>query len=184
MRPRTAIAGITFGVVLMSGIGAASAAPYPPPATGEGKASPSRVKQGHCTNFSGDGFLPGSQVEIFDDATRYGNTTADNSGGFGSRVCFAGDARVGSHVLSARGLNNAVTPDDPAAREVTAEVTVVGVEQTSSAQDVDTNEAASTTALVSPFSVAVFGLLLLPLLSGVLLVLERRHSRRRRRRTA
>lgn len=179
MRRRTAAAGAVLAVLLAGS--AASAAPYPPPATGQGKAAPSRVKQGHCTSFSGDGFATAATLQIYDDSTHYGTTTSDDKGGFSSRVCFATDARVGDHVLAARGPNAQSTPADPADREVTANVTVVGVEQSSNADGVDSNNAASTTPLTSTFSLAVLGLLLLPLLSGVLLVLERRHRRRRRR---
>ena len=176
VRRRTAAAAALLAVLLAGS--AASAAPYPPPATGQGKASPSRVKQGHCTSFSGDGFATPATIEIYDDSTHYGTTTSDDKGGFSSRVCFDTDARVGDHVLAARGPNAQTVPTDPADREVTANVTVVGVEQSSNG--VDSSNAASTTPLASPFSLAVLGLLLLPLLSGLLLVLERRHRRRRR----
>ena len=178
------MAGAVLAALLVGSLGSSAlAAPYPPPATGQGKAAPSRVKQGHCTSFSGDGFATPANIEIYDDNTHYGTTTSDDKGGFASRVCFATDARVGDHVLAARGPNAQTVPTDPADREVTANVTVVGVEQSSSADDVDSNNssnAASTTPLASPFSLAVLGLLLLPLLSGLLLVLERRHRRRRR----
>jgi hypothetical protein len=177
---------LALAVLALSGIGtaASAAAPYPPPATGEGKASPSRVKQGHCTRFSGDGFLAGTTIEIFDDQTRYGNTTADNKGGFAAEVCFAGDARVGDHVLSAVGANNATMPGDPATRRVTATVTVVGVEQSSGGSVQANSVASTTTTLVSPFSMSTLALLLLAPLTGLLLLIERRHRRRRRRRTA
>jgi hypothetical protein len=176
-----ALAGALIALLLAAGTGAdALAAPYPPPATGEGKAAPSRVKQGHCTTFTGDGFAAAAQVDIFDDNRHYGITSADDTGAFKSRVCFANDARVGDHVLAARGRNAQTVPTDPADREVTAKVTVVGVEESSGPDDVDSANAASSTALQSPFALAALGLLLLPLLSGVLLVLERRHRRRRR----
>jgi hypothetical protein len=181
MRRRTALSGAVLAALLVGGAGStASAAPYPPPATGQGKAAPSRVKQGHCTTFSGDGFAAGAQVNVFDDDRHYGITSADDKGGFMSRVCFANDARVGDHVLAARGPNAQTLPSDPADREVTATVTVVGVEESSGPDDVDSANAASSTPLRSPFALAAFGLLLLPVLSGVLLVLERRHRRRRR----
>jgi hypothetical protein len=177
---------MTLAVLVLSGFGtaASAAAPYPPPATGAGKASPSRVKQGHCTKFTGDGFAASSTIDIFDDQTRYGNTTSDSSGAITVRVCFAGDARVGDHVLRADGPNNATLPSDPQTREVTATVTVVGVEESSSPDDVDANNAASTSKLVSPFSLSMLGLLVLVPLSGLSLLIERRASRRRRRRTA
>jgi hypothetical protein len=181
MRRRTAWAGAVLAVLLVGGAGSSAlAAPYPPPATGEGKAAPSRIKQGHCTHFSGDGFATASRVQIWDDTTFYGNTTSGDSGEFVSRVCLKADARVGDHVLAARGPNAQLLPTDPADREVTATVTVVGVEQSADPDDIDVDKSASTTTVQSRFAYATVGLLLLPLLSGVLLVLERRHRRRRR----
>lgn len=186
MTRRRAAAGAVLAVLLVGGLdtGTAVAAPYPPPATGAGKVAPERVKQGKCTSFSGDGFVAGSQLEIYDGAKRYGTTGAGRRGEFLSRVCFAHDAEAGQHVLRADGDNAKTLPTDPDQREVTATVTVVGVEQTD--PELDNNNAASTTRtdLVSPFSLAALALLLLPAGSGLLLLLERRHRRTRRRRTA
>src|SRR3954451_5853045 len=108
-------------LLLVGGMGsvAEAAAPYPPPANGQGKAAPDRVKQGHCTTFTGDGFQADAQLEIYDDSAHYGTTTSDAKGTFSSRVCFANDARVGDHTLSADGPNDATMPGDPAERQVT-----------------------------------------------------------------
>jgi hypothetical protein len=182
VKRRHAAAGAVLAVLLVGGLdtSAAVAAPYPPPATGAGKAAPERVKQGKCTTFSGDGFAASSRIEVFDGQTRYGTTTSGKNGDFLSRVCFANDAEVGQHVLRADGANAKTLPTEPDQREVTATVTVVGVEQTD--PQLDSNNAASTTGtdVVSPFTLAALGLLLLPAFSGLLLLFERRHRRRRR----
>jgi hypothetical protein len=141
------------------------------------------VKQGHCTHFRGDGFAAGTQLKVYDNDRAAGITTASSDGEFTVRHCFANDAQVGQHVLKAAGANAQTMPSDPSSREVTATVTVTGVEETAAADDTDVNDAqpaASSTSLVSPFSLGVLGLLLMPLLSGLLLLFERRHRRRRR----
>jgi hypothetical protein len=181
MNRQSAAAAVLLAVGLLVGPHAAAlAAPYPPPATGSGSAAPSRVKQGKCTTFSGDGFTVAARVEIYDDQAHYGTTSAGNKGEFKSRVCFANDAKIGDHVLSAHGANAKTLPNDPDERVVTATVTVVGVRE--SDPELDSNNAASTsgTDVLSPFGLAVAGLLLLPFVTGVLLLLEQRHRRRRR----
>ena len=179
---------ITTAAVLLLTVGtgsvAAAAAPYPPPATGSGKVAPSRVKQGHCTTFSGDGFAGGSSLRISDDGTFYGTTSTSTKGDFSAPVCFANDAKIGDHVLSAEGPNAQVAPSDPADRVVTATVTVTGVEQSGNGngKPVKSNRAGNETStdVVSPFTGAALALLLVPGITGVLLMLERRHRRRRR----
>lgn len=182
MRRRRTLCGATLAVLLAGAVGTGAAADtYPPPAAGAGKAAPTRVKQGHCTHFSGDGFANNTMITVYDDEKRYGNTSSGDQGEFVSRVCFKADARVGNHVLAARGANGQTLPSDPAQREVTAAVTVVGAEQSASAdEDVDSANAASTTSLTEPFPLAAAGLLLVPVISGLLLLFERRHRRRRR----
>ncbi|TAL22103.1 MAG: hypothetical protein EPN99_06435 [Frankiales bacterium] len=174
---RLLLAALTAVAVL--GATAAAAAPYPPPSNGEGKAAPSRVKQGHCTNFSGDGFAVGADITITDDDRKVGMTQTDDKGRFSSRICFATDARVGQHVL--RGTGRSAATSGPEQHRVTAIVTVTGVEESGRGSDPETTPAASVGDLVTtPFGLSLLLLLVLPLISGPLLVLDRRHRARRR----
>ena len=157
---------------------AAAAAPYPPPSNGEGKASPSRVKQGNCTTFSGDGFQAGTDITITDDDRKVGMTRTDDKGRFSSRICFATDAKVGQHVLRGTGLSAATS--GPEYHRVTAVVTVTGVEERGGGSPQTTPAAGVSDLVTSPFGLALLLLLAVPLISGPLLLMERRHRARRR----
>ena len=184
MRTRSAAVAAALSIVLVGGQQAvAIAAPYPPPSSGSGTANPSRVKQGGCTNFSGDGFAADAQVAVYDDESRYGTAAADKKGGFKAKVCFANDADIGDHVVSGRGANAKTSPNDADQRVVSAVVTVVGMRESDphGNDKVHGKKAASTsrTDAGSPFVLAAAGLLLLPFVTGLLLLLEQRHRRRR-----
>ena len=184
-----AAAGMALAVLLA--VPAAAKAPYPPPSDGQGSANPSRVKQGNCTTFSGDGFAASTLITMTDDDRAAGTTSADKKGRFSAPVCFARDARVGQHVLRGWGRSGSTAADAPAEHRVSAVVTVTGVEQSGGngngngngkreASSFDAQPAAGVRELaLTPFGVAVLGLLLMPLVSGVLLVLDSRHRRRR-----
>lgn len=185
---------VTAGLaLLLLAAPAAGEAPYPPPSEGQGSAQPARVKQGHCTDFSGEGFAVDADIRLTDDSRFAGSTQADKQGRFRSRICFANDARVGQHVLRGSGAAAAPGPQQPAQHRVTAVVTVTGVEQSggsgggghergkgndAAADDVQPAAVVRDLA-VTPFGIALLLLLLTPLVSGVLLVRDRRHRRRR-----
>lgn len=118
------------GILLLT-LGALAAAPAAyaqqyPPTVGAGRVSRSELKQCQCTQFSGDGFVPGTPVTVVDEqpggAERVvGTVTADDKGSFRLKVCFDETSAEGDHTLVARGA-------DPAggAHEDRATVTVRG----------------------------------------------------------
>jgi hypothetical protein len=127
--PRLALRALAGALVLLLGVGAAPARAedYPLPTHGKGKVDRTRVPVGECVNFSGDpgGFKPGATLTIKDDGVVVGTTTADAQGEFTFQVCFATNAHLGRHVLTAEGIGA-----NGAFRDVTATVTVVGASTT------------------------------------------------------
>lgn len=111
--------------VLVIGGATPSWAQYPP-VVGAGRVTRSTLKQCQCTQFSGEGFKPGSTVTIVDrypDGSEHVVRTvvADSKGGFKTKVCFDEKSPQGSHTLIGRG----VAPDG-SAREVHSVVVVNG----------------------------------------------------------
>jgi LPXTG-motif cell wall-anchored protein len=111
--------------VLVLGGATASWAQYPP-TVGAGRVTRSTLKQCQCTQFSGDGFKPGTTVTIVDqypDGSEHVLRTvvADSKGGFKTKVCFDEKAPQGQHRLIARG-----TDPNGRAHEDTAVVVVKG----------------------------------------------------------
>lgn len=116
------------GVVLLLLLGlsgpALAAGPYPPPSAGSASVTPSRIKAGQCTTFSGDGFAAGAAVAVADDGVSAGSTAADRRGAFRLRLCYGTSARTGQHVISGSGQSPRAT-----AMTVSAVLTITGVEQ-------------------------------------------------------
>lgn len=106
VRFRTLLATL-FALVALGGATAPAWAQYPP-SVGAGKVTRSSLKQCQCTQFSGDGFAPGSPVTIVDqypDGSEHVVRTvvADSKGSFKTKVCFDQNAPQGKHTLIARG---------------------------------------------------------------------------------
>jgi hypothetical protein len=117
------------GILLLT-LGAFVAAPAAhaqyPPTVGAGRVSRSELKQCQCTQFSGEGFAPGTSVTVVDEQPGGGErvvttVTADDKGGFKVKVCFDQTAPEGEHTLVARGAGT-----DGGAHEDRATVTVQG----------------------------------------------------------
>ena len=128
--PRLALRALVGVLVLLPAAAVAvpaQAEDYPLPTHGQGKVDRTRVPVGECVIFSGDpgGFQPGATLTIKDDGVVVGTTTADAQGEFSHQVCFATNAHLGRHVLTAEGIGA-----NTAFRDVTATVTVVGVSTT------------------------------------------------------
>jgi hypothetical protein len=113
-------------VVLTLGVAAVPASAQYPPVVGNGRVTRSEVKQCQCTQFSGDGFEPGTVVTITDKGPKgparvVATVTADSRGEFRVKVCFDEKSAEGKHTLTATG-----TQRGGGAREVRATVTVKG----------------------------------------------------------
>lgn len=124
-------------LALSTGV-ATAAGPYPPPSTGSASVNPSRIKPGQCTTFSGNGMAPGAPVDVRDDGTAAGSTTASKAGSFRLRLCYGTDARTGQHVISGTGRS----PEGPL-RTVSAVLTITGVEQSAGSPGGTSSGAAS-----------------------------------------
>ena len=116
----------TLMVALTLGVSVVPAAAQYPPVVGNGRVTRSEVKQCQCTQFSGDGFEPGTVVTITDrgpsgPARVVATVTADSRGEFKVKVCFDETSDEGQHTLTATG-----TQPGGGAREVRATVTVEG----------------------------------------------------------
>ena len=105
-----------FALLALVGLGGtASAQPYPPE-EGEGTVSRTTVEPGGSVEFCGDGFAPGSPVEVADNGDVVDVVDADDSGEFCITLTLE---EAGTHVLSGTGINDFGEP-----RTVTATVTV------------------------------------------------------------
>jgi hypothetical protein len=121
--------GHLVGILLLTltvGTAVPAAAQYPP-VVGNGRVTRSEVKQCQCTQFSGDGFEPGTTITVYDKPANgaervVATVTADNKGGFKVKVCFDEKSPEGEHTLIARGIQ--AGGED--AREVRATVRVEG----------------------------------------------------------
>jgi hypothetical protein len=101
------LAGLLLLAVTMGTALPAAHAQYPP-TVGNGRVTRSELKKCQCTQFTGDGFQPGTEVTIVDKDPAgiehvVGTATADNKGGFKIKVCFDEQAAQGDHTLIARG---------------------------------------------------------------------------------
>ncbi len=189
---RAAVAVIAVMACLFAAPVWAGQGPYPPPSQGSAEVSPSRIAAGECTAFSGSGFALGSTVSIADDGESRGTAPVDADGRFRTQVCFAVDARVGVHDLSASGQRS-----DDSALTVSASVTVTGLEQSAAGgnglgfgSDTGGSNSANSGAGDSgafgslartgvPLSIIMTAaLVLLAVGSALLLAAERRHRRR------
>lgn len=97
-----------------------------PPTVANGRVTRSEMKQCQCTQFSGDGFAPGTTVTVYDKGPDgiervVGSVTTDGKGEFKLKVCFDETSSQGEHTLIGRG-----DQPDGGAREVRATVTVSG----------------------------------------------------------
>jgi LPXTG-motif cell wall-anchored protein len=114
------------GVVALVVLGTGSAFAQYPPSVGAGKVTRSTLARCQCTQFSGEGFKPGSSVTISDEGPS-GNrravatVVADSKGRFTTKVCFDGTSEQGAHTLVASGAGPDGAPHDD-----TAVVTVQG----------------------------------------------------------
>jgi len=121
--------GHLVGILLLTltlGTAVPAAAQYPP-VVGNGRVTRSEVKQCQCTQFSGDGFEPGTTITVVDRGPNgaervVATVTADDRGGFKVKVCFDEKSQEGRHTLIARGIE--AGGED--AREVRATVQVEG----------------------------------------------------------
>ena len=124
MRLRSALGTVVLTLVLGT-VAPAAHAQYPP-TVGAGRVTRSDMKQCQCTQFSGDGFAPGSTVVVVDRGPDgierpVGTTTADSKGEFKFKVCLDEKAPQGEHTLIARGSAPSGLP-----REVRANVRLDG----------------------------------------------------------
>lgn len=121
--------GHLVGILLLTltlGTAVPATAQYPP-VVGNGRVTRSEVKQCQCTQFSGDGFEPGTTITVIDRSPNgaervVATVTADDRGGFKVKVCFDEKSQEGQHTLVARGIE--AGGED--AREVRATVQVEG----------------------------------------------------------
>lgn len=116
VRFRTAV-----GILLLTltALGGAAAHAQYPPTVGAGRVTRSDLKQCQCTQFSGDGFTPGTPVTVVDrgpDGIEHvvATVTADDKGGFKVKVCFDSTSAEGTHTLVARGTDAAGAHEDRA----------------------------------------------------------------------
>jgi hypothetical protein len=182
VRARLVVSALGALLVLLSGTAALAAGPYPPPSSGSGAVTPSRIQHGECATFTGDGFTPGETITITDDGTRIGVAVADSQGRFSFRYCASSEARTGRHVLGARGSVSGMY--------VTAVLVITGVKQTASqpvaapATISGGGGGAATGPLaftgLPALAIAAAGTTLVFLGSLLLLLADRRHRRRRR----
>lgn len=155
---------------------AASAAPYPPPtAEGSASVSQSRVEAGGCVTFSGTGFEPNTTVVIRDNGKVYGTARTDSKGHFTKRVCFGANAQRGKHTLTGTGAGAAANGGGELT--VSAIVFVTGVSQ----RPGNGNGGGIPFTGFEAAGLALGGIALVALGSGLLLSSERRHRARRRR---
>jgi LPXTG-motif cell wall-anchored protein len=118
------LGGVSAALVV--GLSAAPALAQYPPSVGAGRVTRSAVRQCQCTQFSGEGFAPGSSVTVVDeypDGSRHAVATvvADSKGRFTAKVCFDDKSAQGAHTLIASG-----TDANGAPHEDRAVVTVDG----------------------------------------------------------
>jgi hypothetical protein len=133
-----------LGAVFAVGPIALAAGPYPPPTTGAGTVTPSRIQAGECAVFSGDGFASTTQVTVTDEGEPRGTALTDRNGRFSKELCYGADAKTGEHTLMGTGQGaepaaasrttalSALVPAAHAAstHTVTARLIVTGVQQT------------------------------------------------------
>ena len=112
------VLGLSALVVTLSvTLGGQAQAQYGP-STGNGQVSDGRISPGECVDFSGDGFAPGSDVDVTDNNAPVTTVDADSTGRFTAEVC---PSVNGVHILRGTG----VTPTG-ATRVVSARVIVAG----------------------------------------------------------
>ena len=124
MRLRNTIGTLVLALTLGAALPAAHA--QYPPTVGSGRVTRSELKQCQCTQFSGDGFAPGTTVVVVDRGPdgverTLGTATADERGRFRFKACLGENAAEGTHTLIGRGVNESGGP-----REVSATVRVAG----------------------------------------------------------
>jgi hypothetical protein len=183
VRARLVISALVGLVALLSGPAALAAGPYPPPSSGSGSVTPSRIQHGECATFTGNGFTPGEPITITDNGTRIGVAVADSQGRFSYRYCPGFEAKTGRHVLGARGTVSGLY--------VTAVVIITGLKQTASQSVAGQGITAGASGTgagggllaftgLPALLIAVVGTTLVFLGSLLLLLTERRHRRRGR----
>jgi LPXTG-motif cell wall-anchored protein len=106
------VVGTIVLTLFLGGMVATTAAAQYPPTVGAGRVSRSELKKCQCTQFSGDGFAPGSSVSVVDvrpDGSEHvvATVTADAKGEFRHKVCFDQASQEGTHTLVARGTDSA-----------------------------------------------------------------------------
>jgi hypothetical protein len=111
------ILGAFLALFLVAAVAAPASAQYGS-TVGNGKVSKGAVKPGECVTFSGDGFAPGSEVEITDNGANLGTATAGATGSFTFQVC---PTVAGVHILRGTGVDALGNT-----RTVVARVTVAG----------------------------------------------------------
>lgn len=174
----TIFVAVLFALAPAAGA-AALAAPYPPPtAEGSGSVSQSRVEAGGCVTFSGTGFEPNTAVVIRDNGKFYGTVRTDSQGSFTTQVCFDASAKRGKHTLTGTGA-----AEGGGALTVTAVVFITGVSQRPGDGDGGGGDGDGGGIPFTGFAgtgIAVGGIALLGIGSGLLIASERRHRERRR----
>lgn len=124
VRLRNAIGTLVLALTMGAAVPAAHA--QYPPTVGSGRVTRSEFKQCQCTQFSGEGFAPGSTVVVVDRGPdgkerRLGTAVADAQGRFKFKACLDEHAAEGEHTLIGRGEQ-----PDGKRREVRANVRVEG----------------------------------------------------------
>ena len=97
--------GLSLSVLTLAGIAAAQ---YPP-AVGSGQVSRSTLKRCQCTQFTGDGFVPGERVTVTDNGKVVATVTVGRDGAFRVKVCFDERTAEGRHELRGAGASRAVS---------------------------------------------------------------------------
>lgn len=116
MRKSLAVLALALAAIFATPTAALAGGGYEEPTVGTGTVSTGTVSAGGVVEFCGDGFAPGSDVEIAVDGTVVGTVVADGDGSFCVDLELSD---TGTAVLTATG-----TGPNGATRTVTAQVTV------------------------------------------------------------
>jgi hypothetical protein len=104
-----------------AGVAAPQDTVYPAPTVGAGAVDKSVARPGDCVVFSGGGYKPGVVLSVTDNAHKVHTVKTNSKGRFSVRVCFDTNAKLGKHVLCAKGMGA-----NGASRVVCATVLLLG----------------------------------------------------------
>lgn len=97
---------VLFGVLLFTVSPASAQPPGDRPCRRDGSVSQSVAGPGEVIDFSGDGFEPSMNIDIFFDGQWVQAILADEDGSFSTQVRIPDDASDGEHTLTARGASS------------------------------------------------------------------------------